>query len=130
MITKPHLTNRLRRFLSILVSSLLFCSFSMKGIQCSSADAPGMIRDTVPAAELRSIKWNDAKYQVVADGGLLVRLNNGDSVLVARKDYEDYARAVSATRLAFDQPFTKVEIEPAFPGGSIAWSNYLQKNLH
>jgi periplasmic protein TonB len=30
----------------------------------------------------------------------------------------------------YDKTFTKIEIEPSYPGGDSAWKKYLGKNLH
>src|SRR5580658_4341995 len=30
----------------------------------------------------------------------------------------------------YDKTFTKIEIEPSYPGGDSAWNKYLGKNLH
>ncbi|MBS1597769.1 MAG: N-acetylmuramoyl-L-alanine amidase [Bacteroidetes bacterium] len=79
--------------------------------------------DTLSPMEM--IKPEDIKeISVLEDKKTVkVKLKNGDSVFV--KDV-----AFKTTPQPKQPIFTKVEIEPEFPGGQDAWKNYLVKNLH
>jgi len=61
------------------------------------------------------------------------KYENGDSIIISKKDVDYQIQKRNhdpkAEKYQADKIFTKVEIEPEYPGGQSGWINYLQKNL-
>lgn len=87
-----------------------------------------MPSDTVHPSEIKNIDWNVINRLVPANGVLKAKQHNADSLIIKRKDYESYAQE-SGLAVINDHTFTKVEIEPEYPGGPDAWAIYLKKQL-
>jgi len=120
-----------QKFLIFPISVVLFSSFTGKGIQFNLNNEQRAIRDTVPAKQLNNIKWNNVKRMVASNGALIASLKTNETLIIARKDYEIFASEngkISESK--YNEIFSKVEIEPEYPGGADAWSAYLKNNMH
>lgn len=99
-------------------------------VSAYSTTRESMHRDTISPESIRKIIWNDIKHKYAVDGAVIAKFRNGDSVIVARKDLEDFARERSLRNPEISENlFTKMEIEPQFPGGEAAWNDYMSKNM-
>jgi TonB family protein len=118
-------------FLILSISVVLFCSFTVKGIQFNLNNEQIILRDTVPGKELNNINWSNVKRMVASNGALIASLKTNETLIIARKDYEIFASEngkISESK--YNEIFSKVEIEPEYPGGADAWSAYLKNNMH
>ncbi len=113
--------------LTLPVLQVVFCSFNGKIAQPNISSEKINMTDTIPHPALHDIKWNKEDILFTANGVLIARLYNGDSIIIARKDYEDYARKNAKIDLS-NSTFIKVEIEPEYPGGTNAWLMYVKEN--
>lgn len=120
-----------RKLLIFPMLVLLFCSFTEKGIQFNLDNKQRTICDTVPLKELNNIRWDNVDRMVASNGALIVRLKTDETFIIARKDYEMFAREErKINESKYDKIFTKMEIEPEYPGGADAWRAYLKNNMH
>jgi len=89
-----------------------------------------ILSDTVSPAEIQKINWNDVNFKYPVDGDLIAKLNDGDSLIIRRKDFENYAREkFNVNPDGYEQLFTKMEIEPDYTGGREAWNAYMTSNV-
>jgi hypothetical protein len=108
----------------LLVVIFCFCN----GQQVRGMGQTASSIDTIPGNELQNIQWDKVTSFVPENGVFIVKLDDGQSMIVKRKDYEDYARKKQEPNATYGT-FTKVEIEPEYPGGEAAWNAYVNKNL-
>lgn len=107
---------------------LLYFSVSVKGVPSNPGNKRNIQSDTIPGAVLSDIKQVTWNRMHAANGVLIAMLDNGDSMIISRNGYEKYARERVESN-DYDAVFTKVEIEPEYPGGPDAWSQYIKKNI-
>lgn len=69
--------------------------------------------------ELEETKIDVISQEGIKDQGIAVPVVDEGKAVVVVKDETNY-----------DQTFTKVEVEAEFPGGTAAWSKYLQRTLN
>jgi TonB family protein len=117
------------KFLMLVMACLIFCSFNVKEVQTTAAHNQQAVADTVPAKELRNIDRKNIRAVISGNGAIIVELKDGNNLLVSRQDLENDARERTEPD-EYAKTFTKVEIEPDFPGGSPAWLKYLNKSMH
>ena len=130
MISKA-IINTLRFALMVFIFSgatFLFSAFSDKGVENNFGNNQRRITDTIPFKELRNVKWSNINSLTAANGMLIAKANNGESLIIRRSDYEKFARENSQPD-KYEEIFTKVEIEPEYPGGPGAWMRYLNKTF-
>lgn len=77
--------------------------------------------DIPPEVEkLEETKIDIISQEGIKDQGIATPVvDEGKAIVAAPKDDTDY-----------DQTFTKVEVEAAFPGGASAWAKYVQRSLN
>lgn len=107
---------------------LLYFSESVQGVPSNPGNMRIIKSDTVPGAVLSDIKEITWNRMHAANGVLIAMLDSGDSIMISRNDYEKYAREHFKSP-DYGEIFTKVEIEPEYPGGPDTWSLYVKKNI-
>jgi len=107
---------------------LLCFSVSVKGVPSNPGSKRIIQSDTVPGAVLSNIERITWNRMHAANGVLIGMLDNGDSMIISRNGCERYAREHVESH-DYDAIFTKMEIEPEYPGGPDAWSLYVKKNI-
>jgi len=74
-----------------------------------------------------AVDWETVQSLTAKGGNLLATLKNGDTVLMARDAYTNYAQKNNKVR--GEQLFEQMEVEPEYPGGDKAWLKFLMMNL-
>ena len=111
--------------LTSIISIFFFCSFSNSKPPSGTMTT---VNDTLPVMERSQIKWDDISKLTATDSALIAISRSGNDFIISRADYENHSRETAK----IGDPgsiFTRMEIEPEYPGGRIGWSSYLKNNL-
>ncbi|MEO5999663.1 MAG: energy transducer TonB [Chitinophagaceae bacterium] len=108
-------------------SMIICCSFSVKVYRWSAYNEQETLYDTLPLKSPRDLNWNQI-HKLISYEGELIALYGNDSLLIKRKEYEIYAHETEKMG-DYNNLFTRLELEAEYPGGALAWFNYLGKNM-
>jgi len=114
----------------IFLPLILFCcAFGEKTASATINGKQTIKVDTIPVKDLNTINWDNLNRLVPFKSSLIAEVEK-ETYIISRKDYEVYARQNGKVRDSKSNLiFTKVEIEPEYPGGAEAWSSYLKNNM-
>ncbi len=115
--------------LSLLLLAFFISAFSIIKSEKERLPQKEKVTDSV-ITDLSKIRWSEVQKFSARDGELSANLKNGDSILISRKAYVKYASENNKVDTDYQKVFTKMEVEPEYPGGEKAWLKYLKDSLN
>lgn len=85
--------------------------------------------DTLPPEQINKLNKNDIRNISMQNDSVKIRFKNHEELGMTQAEFDDLSPEVKKQLPKAKPVFTKVEIETAYPGGQIAWLQYLNRTF-